>query len=135
MTTQQEELYNRVIEHILEEPKRIDMCDWVVPQSCVKGGRLPECGTVACFAGWTVAIANNWDYETLIQKRFSISSMAEEALGITRQQAVTLFGAWPSDWLDKLYQHGVGTKAYAQVVASFARHYLKQIKKEQESAT
>lgn len=130
MTAKQERLYNLVIDHILEEPKRIDMCDWVLHKEQIDKRRLPECGTVACFAGWTVALNNKWDYDRLMTNRGFISEIARSALGLTYSQSLTLFSSWPAIWLDKLDKHKAGTKGYAKVVASFAHHYLEQIKKE-----
>lgn len=130
MTAKQERLYNQVIDHILEEPKRINMCDWVIHKHLIDKRRLPECGTVACFGGWTVALDKKWDYTQLIANRRFISDIARQALGLTYSQSLPLFGFWPAVWLEKLTKHKAGTKGYAEVVANFARHYLEQIKKE-----
>lgn len=61
------ELFEQVIQHILEEPKRLRMNCWIRRMAgkgtkaltefkkhygVGKEHKIPECGTVACFAGW-----------------------------------------------------------------------------------
>lgn len=61
LATNAYELMEDVNRAILEEPKRLNMSNWV---SMFKGEDLtkykyhenPACGTVCCYAGWTVAL-------------------------------------------------------------------------------
>ena len=58
-------LLNKVKEHILAEPKRLRMEDWIVIKDKISAAQLADnmidfadCGTVGCIAGWTVMLGD-----------------------------------------------------------------------------
>lgn len=78
------ELLLKIKAHILEEPKRLAMQDWLVtglkPGSEYHGDiedTVPDCGTVGCIAGWAVMLVDNTNHENL-------TSRAIQLLGITK---------------------------------------------------
>lgn len=111
------ELLQRVRQHILDEPRRLNMGTWVstvgktVPAFAGVYGRdeadLPPCGTVACVAGWAVLLSRfngkPEEYAAFIRERPSLfpdgltSSIGQEELGLSPSQMETLFyvGRWP----------------------------------------
>jgi hypothetical protein len=52
-------LLRRIQKHILAEPKRLDMGNFIVRKSDGLGSlvRFPKCGTVGCIAGWAVTLS------------------------------------------------------------------------------
>ena len=57
-------LLRKIQKHILAEPKRFDMTDWVMrgkPGSLLEAGEqeieVPKCGTVACIGGWACLLS------------------------------------------------------------------------------
>jgi hypothetical protein len=111
------ELLQRVKQHILDEPRRLNMGTWVstvrktVPAFTGVYGRgeadLPPCGTVACVAGWAVLLSRfngkPEEYAAFIRERNTLSpdgltsSIGQEELGLSPSQMETLFyvGRWP----------------------------------------
>ncbi len=131
MTKKQEKLYNRVIEHILEEPKRMNMRHWVTDIELVDSDMRPQCNTVACFAGWAYALSQKVEGPELHKvDSWGLEETARVALGLTSVQGATLFypSAWPYKWRVKLDRQRAGTAKYAKVVADYAKYYLEKIK-------
>lgn len=111
------ELLQRVKQHILAEPRRLNMGTWVstvgktVPAFAGVYGRdeadLPPCGTVACVAGWAVLLSRfngkPEEYAAFMRERNTLfpdgltSSIGQEELGLSPSQMETLFyvGRWP----------------------------------------
>jgi hypothetical protein len=108
------ELLERIKNHILEEPKRINMYCWV--KSVEYDG--PLCGTAACIAGWAFLLAD----------KVSLGYVNEEAtslLWLNPDQSVRLF--YVDNWPDRfrvLDRVPPGTSAYAQVVARRIEHFI-----------
>lgn len=130
-----EKLYDRVIDHILEEPKRMNMDRWCTNPNHVESKRTPACGTVACFGGWAVALSQHWKYAQLNENYWSLAQMAREALGLTKDESDVLFipQRWPIEYLDRLDKHSPGSKSYAKVVAKFATEFKATIKASRKS--
>ncbi len=126
-----EKLYDKVVAHILEEPKRMDMDRWVQNPFYVKENRMPACGTVACFGGWSVALSKRWKYAKLNEHYWSIGPMARAALGITWEESDVLFitSRWPQEYREGLNALTPGTKPYAKLVAKFAKKFKAEIKR------
>jgi hypothetical protein len=101
------ELLKKIKEHILEEPRRLHMDNFVcrVP---VDSPKNPPCGTVACIAGWAVILSRpedslesiwedihgNWEWE------------ACKAMGIPEDNSVPFYEFdWKVDdvvrWIDE----------------------------------
>jgi hypothetical protein len=110
------ELLRRIQKHILAEPKRLDMGNFIVRKSDGLGSlvRFPKCGTVGCIAGWAVTLSTK---EKLNYKR--IEDRARQLLGITQTQGNKLFfdGNWPPQLADRLCQARPQTKAHARITA------------------
>lgn len=120
------ELLRKVQAHILEEPKRLDMGAWGVHVNEGDGEwEAPTCGTVACIAGWTVALSQGLSgYE--LEDLSDVSTLASELLGLNGADACALFYAedWPKRFRDQLNRRNPQTKAYALVVSHRIDHFL-----------
>lgn len=85
------ELLERVLQHITDHPEAHDQTTWARPD--------PDCGTAACFAGWTCSLAgyqlvpsHNWAAQVIVNgERRSIKHTATELLDLEPAQARTLF--------------------------------------------
>lgn len=133
-----EKLFDKVIDHILEEPKRLDMDSfaYTVYEITALGSKAPSCGTVACFGGWAVALSKRWDAKRLSEQYGMIPDLAGDALGLTSLERYVLFypNHWPARWTEKLYDHKQGSKAYAKVLANFATEFKAAIKANRKEA-
>lgn len=135
---------------ILDEPKRYNQKSWIVgPRvepslwshhmdkqiSLYAAEGLPQCGTVACVAGWAIASFQ----ETYPKSQINISFKAEKLLGLTESQADELFGG---DAIEKLYREKFGydsdvpkpqTSEFAALgaehIANFQQKYKSQLKR------
>ncbi len=127
-----EKLYDRVVAHILEEPKRLDMdsyayYDWEIR---AMGNKAPSCNTVGCFAGWAVALKKRWRGEALSRHYNEMPHLAQELLGLTCDEGLVLFhpSKWPDEAREALNSQRSGTKRYAKLVAKFANEFKSKIK-------
>lgn len=133
------ELLLRVRDHILAEPRRLNMSQWrqdAKPGDVVKyqyelGLRFsnddtekrltrltaPPCGTVACIAGWSVILSQPETKNTSIYC-IDFLGRAETLLGITDTQSDILFypRSWPEPFRSR-YPRCHGAKARARLVA------------------
>lgn len=124
------ELLLRVKAHILEEPRRLNMSNWIQNAEaglCVsyefESGELdihtlskdevPPCGTVACIAGWACLLSDKK------VRNYSAESTAIRSLNITFGQSEKLF--FPYGWPNKAdyeeYQSCGNAEQRAQIVA------------------
>ena len=105
-------------QHILEEPLRIYMGDWVIRGRSLwaRGFMVPECGTVACIWGWAVELFGETDQ----------SSHPQAVLGITWEQQNALFfdSQWPDEFRYRLKTLKPQTPEYARVVADRIDHMI-----------
>lgn len=132
-----------IIRQIREEPRRMDMDEWVIKfnparlkvksigkrHTIVIDGRhrlkcaLPPCGTIACLAGWARenAVLGTNDADVI-----QVRTDGTKALGITGKQASALFfsSSWPCEFHDSLAECKSGTKEYANVVAKRVLHFI-----------
>lgn len=93
MSAYNDELFQRVLRRIDDNPASFDMNEWL---------REGECGTVGCFAGQTVMElgytgGQRWDIGLIsvdgVPVLDSVSSLAMEALGLSWAEADKLFAA------------------------------------------
>lgn len=126
-------LLRRVAKHILAEPKRFAMSWWhatgesgkpltngMFDEENIPQLIVPECGTVACIAGWAVVLNDgNGNYSAE-----EIHKRAKELLG--DQADDKLFGTcnWPNG-LGRRYDHSKTRKGKATVAAARINHYIK----------
>jgi len=109
------ELRNKVIERILEHPEELNMSRWIDHFGCC---------TTACFAGWTVIVGDGFQDANRAFSEGTIGKRAVELLGITAQEAKSLFNTneWPrSIWEE--YQIA-SQKEKAEIVAERAREII-----------
>jgi len=135
-------LLRRVKRHILAEPKRLDMNQWVKPS------RQSPCGTAACIAGWTVLLSGPEEKIAEVSKTrtlyeaneaaiggfgVGIGERARQLLGLTYEQSVRLFhvkaawvnGVWPTEFARR-YTSTKTTKAEkAKVAAERIDHFIR----------
>lgn len=83
------ELLEQVIAHIKEEPKRYAQATWGARNSdaikAVGPATVPPCGTIACRAGWIVALNDGLPAFTARIRHDSIERRANDILGFKRQ--------------------------------------------------
>lgn len=131
------QLIDEVIAAIREEPKRVNMGMWVHTVECLrelypaartKPTALPECGTIACVAGWVVGLA---EPEKLRAFQISetgnsatIAHVAARILGWLFYDAstFTMFAAHGAD-IDHLKP---GTKRYVEAVVARIRAFQRE---------
>ena len=128
------ELLEKVKRHILEEPRRVEMCEALGPS------RKAPCGTIGCLAGWGLVV-DDPDYEAAIRKwglapwgydwqmpvgldpedeeRESVFWSAARKYELTERQARRLFHVecWPEGWAEELDEAGRPEEYAAVVVA------------------
>ncbi len=144
-------LLQKVKQHILENPARLRMNNWVTNakiiagdgtlttinnnEFCFLGGGwgepdtqpIPDCGTVGCIAGWTVIIGDNIE-PTELGTISGITERAKELLRISSDQAEELF--YVDDWNisdETAYRKAKTQEARAKIVGrvidSFSKKY------------
>ncbi len=125
-----EKLFDKIEAAILEEPKRINMAEWVVDTKYLIASQIPECGTIACIAGWACAIGMRLNSKNLLAQRFQgdIPSGAAKLLELDREglNELCVVSHWPEEWGDKLGRHCPGTKGYAKVVVDYIRWWRQE---------
>jgi hypothetical protein len=97
------ELMRQVLDSIDKYPEQHDQGEWIygpVPAVAADNGDHPPCGTAMCFAGWAAFLAApaGTRIEGSIVYRpgracQTVSSFAEEVLGIDENQSEALFRA------------------------------------------
>lgn len=109
---------------VLEEPRRLHMGNWRLSILTVAPDNRPSCNTVACVAGWVVALelpSPDNLYTMLVE---DIRTEAIEILGISPMQADRLFHAdlFPRQF--SLFGFAPGTQAYAERTAARIYHFI-----------
>jgi len=89
---------NKVLAFIREDLKRLNMPSWGITKNSLAGERIlgyqpnffPECGTVACFAGWSKLLTipqEKWKEQFNSDGWLDSSSLEEAArLGLTKEE-------------------------------------------------
>lgn len=126
-------LLNRVMKHILEEPRRLLMQSWLVRKGyeedqieCSlptseynpKFRPFPPCDTAACIAGWTCILEGKGK-----SKRLDL--MGKRLLGLDKKQAERLFipDSWPKQFRRGLRDNG--TRLTAETAVARIKHFIK----------
>ena len=126
------QLLEQVRDHIVEEPRRLDMGHWL-RESDEDDSNAPACGTTGCIAGWAVTIAkfgtdpkaarSAWEGEQI-----ALISVAEEELQISDAEAEKLFYVtyWPRLLKEGYFdaEHRVDHQAMAQITAERIDHFI-----------
>lgn len=116
-------LLTQIRDHILEEPKRVTMEDWLqrIPKEWVTD-RDPACGTIGCIAGWAVVLG-------LPRRKYvyNVSTTARGVLELSVEEARWLFyvGGWPNQFRESLHTLSPRTPEYAAVVAKRIDYFIK----------
>jgi hypothetical protein len=138
-------LLKKVKEHILENPARLRMSNWVVNRQILKAAAfaeiinnkfvfeqkawdnkaqtIPACGTVGCIAGWTVIIGNKLDPEKA--DVINAQRRATALLNISENDASDLFfvDSWPSEY-EEPYLEAESQEERAQIVAKVIDDFI-----------
>lgn len=128
-------LLQRVKQHILEEPRRMDMLRWVEnrPEHLKCAAEIgniagvPPCGTVACIAGWVVQLGSVRPSQVKV-----VARRARQLLGLPIPRSIgkiEQFGLfhlrfWPIELERKVRGFQPGTPEYAQVVAEAIDRFI-----------
>lgn len=129
-------LLRRVQEHIIEEPRRLDMN--LIAFRANKdnyGDDAPPCGTAGCIAGWACLLSG-----TTFEKASTGGwKRATKLLGLTSSQAATLFAppahydngidSWPKKFSMK-YIKAKTKRGKANVTVARIEHFIKTKGKE-----
>lgn len=150
------ELLLRVKAHILEEPRRLNMSEWIqdatgevrcdfensgldsyedfqtLPEDfqTLPKSLIPACGTVACIAGWTTQLAGE------ICEDRDVEGRAKDLLDISFSGSQNLF--YPFNWSDKslrdaYYSAGLeNPQARAEIVAKVIDQFIARYGSESE---
>jgi len=130
-------LFNKVIEHILEEPKRLRQNCWIEKKRLNKrnfdmvvglgsGAKEPPCGTVACVAGWASQLSSkrrdilNDESISTHALRVLVIGDDEEAWEARENLHGGVFHYFPPETLNP------GTVKYAKSVVSRIKRFIKQ---------
>ena len=158
VTERAEMILLRVIDRILEEPKRVHMSDWLWNKEEIlselqrnktrqelyndpplRGSVrfLPQCGIVGCIAGWTVIEGCRISKKKMDYERDDVRERAGRILGLKNVESGDYYDdihddrflfipdEWPEPYRTKLENEEPQTKAYAKVVASRIRYYIR----------
>lgn len=130
LTQEHRDLLNRVKQHILEEPNRLDMDTWLHHDTpgarYVSGGStqtVPDCGTVGCIAGWVAVLTapvqpvSLWD--------LSVTKAAQQIGWTSPRHDPWLFyvSRWPEE-LEDAYDHAQTPKERAEATAMAIDRYI-----------
>lgn len=124
------ELLERVKAHILEEPTRFDMGDFVIQGEYLEnfaanfGRPIPPCGTIACIAGWAVLLSEGQTSGA----GSDVQAEAEALLGLSVEQRERLFytSNWPKKF-NEAYRDAEDVRLPAAALAAARRidHFIK----------
>lgn len=101
-----------------------DFSDWIEGENNDYGEpsrqKIPDCGTVACIAGWTCALG------TRGRLMDGVRYTAQNLLGITSPQADALFYVqnWPTE-LKQRYIKAKTVRQRAKVAGDMIEHFIK----------
>jgi hypothetical protein len=116
------ELLLKVKQHILEEPRRLDMLHglFVNPES--------PCGIVGCIAGWTAMISGELKHEIVQKGGLSwgiVCKLAWQQLDINEDQCNSLFYVqyWPEPFRSRWYEHRTNREE-AKLVVERIDHFI-----------
>lgn len=127
------ELLLKIKAAVLEEPLRLNMNRWVInpaAQAYYQNGGVPPCNTVACLAGWAVALTKNLRGKALFdfhnELGTNIESEASELLNLSDSSRQALFYVqnWPYEFADRLTHARGGTPEYARITADRIDHFI-----------
>lgn len=125
----------KVKDHILEEPKRFLMANWI--RFSEKGRRgftfftlndkkkkreFAKCGTAACLGGWTVLLhRKNMTPEKMVES--DVQSEASRILGLDCEESERLFlqSQWPEQF--RTFKDS-GSVQDAQIAADRIEHFI-----------
>jgi hypothetical protein len=125
-------LLRKVAKHILANPQRLLMEDWVrhfiegeqdevyYGFDCDKERPFPSCGTVACIAGWTCEIGAKYPKRIKDHAR-----VAQRLLGLGKRESLRLFvpSAWPNQFHAGCEDDG--TPETAKLAVARIEHFIK----------
>lgn len=141
-------LLRKVQRAILEEPRRIDMREWIkaTPREVkrilksgdtIYSGRRAAlnvpCNTVGCIAGWTIALTKHVRGYSKLENIFShleaakvldLSEILYYRLFYVNKDVFTNDRRWPDVWVDKLNSLSPQTRAYAEHVARYIDYFI-----------
>lgn len=129
-----DKVFAKVVEKVLEEPKRLNMNRFLYKPDEVRPDRLPPCGTVACLAGWAVAVKyklKNYDQLRRRELGSGLELEGADALAIHTYPSLFYPSQWPADMQDKLIPTKPGTAKYARIVVGYATKWMKDLRAKQ----
>jgi len=120
-------LLRKVAKFILAKPKRFDMANFGYRLPKKNGG--PECGTVACIAGWAVILSQGIPQRADVPMPSIGRLEGMVALGISDEQAQRLFYTepWPKQFAE--YDRDQTLKA-ARIAVKRIEHFIRTKGKE-----
>lgn len=109
-------LLRKVKKHILEEPKRLMMGDWVTET------KKSPCGTAACIGGWAVILSGKYRAN---MDAGDVQEEAKELLDVEGMESTRLFGPvwWPAKFRGGCADDG--EEITAKIAAKRIDHFIK----------
>lgn len=114
-------LLRKVKDHILAEPRRLDMS---VLMSFPSGESAPPCGTVGCIAGWANYLEGGSRGGIL-----TATKLLELGRGYARRDRLFFIVFWPGNFSTR-YINAKDAKTRAEVTAERIEHFIKTKGKE-----
>lgn len=125
-------LLSDVITTILEEPKRLNMDDWLmtgpymVARCSANRTTAPACGTVGCISGWLATLTPQLNIDAMHGENIIAPLSVDLSMGQMRNAAYDMF-------LDTHVDARYGTLKYARIVAGHIRAFQKRWKSQLQS--
>ncbi len=134
LTKEAKTILRKVAKHILAEPKRLNMADWIIRKRIPKqkqhdgfAGNIKEygfarCNTAACIAGWIMLLYDGKNADAV-----SASIRAREILGLdlyTGGHDLFAVDTWDQPYQSK-YMESTTVLDKAKVAAAYINHYIK----------
>lgn len=130
LTDDAKQRLERVAVAILEEPKRVHMAQFSFNETdrWAYSMATPACGTIACIAGWVVALGLKEPMELLSIPQSEIAKRSSELLDIDihTEDRIYFSPNWPERFNQRLFNAPQQSKEYAQVVADYIRYVIAQ---------
>lgn len=119
-------LLRRIQKQILKEPRQFEMWGYF-PLTLDTTEKIPNCGTAACIAGWSICLTEKINPAVARDKsnRWNVWRRAKKALGIKEMQANSLFydDNWPDNFKDGFKNSNTARKK-ARIAAKRIDHFI-----------
>lgn len=117
-------LLRQVQKKILAEPAQFEMSQWFTNNT---GWEIPNCGTAACIAGWTIAVSKKKKPSEFLNAA-DIQNTARKLLGLDFEDdewALFSVSSWPLKYQNRFYRTQ-SLKMRARITVQRIDAYIKE---------